>query len=354
MSNSRDFIFGWSFPFFRVFGIDVRIHWFFLLYMAMQLMNAKPEDGGWQMELAVLGILFGSVLLHEFGHSLACRSVGGQADRILLWPFGGLAECSPPLNPWASLWTTLCGPAVNLLLMAGAYLVLRAHGPDMEMVRAAAEKYTLSESAILEIAKHPMSLNPLEADGVAKALYGDLGKWLGKVFFFNYVLFLFNMVCVCYPMDAGRVVQEVLWLFVGYARSMWWATHVSFAFALLMIGLGVWAFAVGATSLLAVMGVFFLMGGWRRRQELAALRDHYGSWAAIPEPRETAQVGGWLGRFFVKAGATAAPAAAAPAEAPAASGAHREEIDRILRKVSEFGLASLTEEEMATLKGASN
>ena len=34
--------------------------------------------------------LFVIVLIHEFGHALACRQVGGVADRIVLWPLGVL------------------------------------------------------------------------------------------------------------------------------------------------------------------------------------------------------------------------------------------------------------------------
>ena len=45
--------------------------------------------------------LFLIVLMHEFGHSLACRSVGGRADRILLWPLGGAAFVKPPHRPGA-------------------------------------------------------------------------------------------------------------------------------------------------------------------------------------------------------------------------------------------------------------
>eukprot|EP00879_Flechtneria_rotunda_P010141 GHRR01010599.1.p2 GENE.GHRR01010599.1~~GHRR01010599.1.p2 ORF type:complete len:200 (+),score=40.60 GHRR01010599.1:1064-1663(+) len=40
----------------------------------------------------ILGpILLVTVLLHELGHCLAARSVGGTAHSILLWPLGGLA-----------------------------------------------------------------------------------------------------------------------------------------------------------------------------------------------------------------------------------------------------------------------
>ena len=61
--------------------------------------------------------MFGIVLLHEFGHVLACRSVGGQANEIMLWPFGGVAFVKPPPRPAATLWNVVAGPAVNVLLV---------------------------------------------------------------------------------------------------------------------------------------------------------------------------------------------------------------------------------------------
>src|SRR5213078_4291206 len=69
--------------------------------------------------------LFAIVLLHEFGHALACRQVGGRADRILLWPLGGVAFVDPPPRAGAMLWSIVAGPLVNVLLAPvtiGAYL----------------------------------------------------------------------------------------------------------------------------------------------------------------------------------------------------------------------------------------
>ncbi len=330
MSNLRSATFGWSFPLFSIGGIAVRMHWFFLLWMGFELW---PFERGWSVHLAELGILFGSVLLHEFGHSTACRSVGGTADRILLWPLGGLAECNPPLNPWASLWTTLCGPAVNLVIMGGC----------------AAHIAWAQRAAGLEL---PISLVPWDMVNWQAERASELVTWVMMTYYFNYMLFVFNMVFICYPMDGGRVLQEVLWLFIGYARSMWVAVHIGLALAVAMIVMGATkTFHMGQINM--IMGIFFLSRGWSLRQNLSALRADYGSLSNIPDPRETAQVGGWLGRHFVKpqddldvaARLYAKPRAAAPA-APS-----HEEVDRILRKISEHGMASLTEEDKTVLRG---
>lgn len=350
MSKLGTVTFGWSFPLFRVFGIAVRVHWFFVLWIGMEVMDADKDGIPWQIRLAELGILFGSVLLHEFGHSLACRSVGGKADRILLWPLGGLAECAPPLNPWASLWTTVCGPAVNLVLMAAVVVVLRAHGLEQSAVDAFSIKQGVDSEQVVAFTHSWQVLNPLTAPTIAK-LYGPAGHWLGMVYLYNFVLFAFNMACVCYPMDAGRVFQEVMWLFVGYARSLWVAVHVGLAFALAMVVFGLWG---GYTSL-AVMGFFFMVYGWSTRRQLVMLRAEYGSLRAVPDPRHQAKVGGWLGRLFVKPEDETEVAArlyAAPRpQAQAQAAPDPEEVERILRKIAAEGMAALTDDEKAVLRG---
>ena len=76
---------------FRLAGIDVFLHWSWLIVAAYQIQErAKGYHSVVWPALEYLA-LFGIVLMHEFGHSLACRSVGGQADQIVLWPLGGVA-----------------------------------------------------------------------------------------------------------------------------------------------------------------------------------------------------------------------------------------------------------------------
>ena len=57
------------------------------------------------------------MLTHEFGHQLACRSVGGQTHDIVLWPLGGVAYVTPPQRPGAQLWSIAAGPLVNVVLV---------------------------------------------------------------------------------------------------------------------------------------------------------------------------------------------------------------------------------------------
>ena len=76
------------------------------------------------------------MLTHEFGHALACRSVGGTADNIMLWPLGGVAYVNPPQRPGATLWSIAAGPLVNVALALPLTVAwLRPPGVELAVLR---------------------------------------------------------------------------------------------------------------------------------------------------------------------------------------------------------------------------
>ena len=149
-------------------------------------------------------VLFSCVLLHEFGHSLACRSVGGQAEFIVLWPLGGIAFAQPPPRPWAWIWTTVAGPLVNVVLIPVFWLLQHYLLPRLPM------------------------------DSLASDYLGFIIVY-GLIT--NQVLLMFNLLPI-YPMDGGRLLQEVLWLFIGYPRSLLVAGMIGTCGGVLFIVLG--------------------------------------------------------------------------------------------------------------------
>src|SRR5262245_6400481 len=102
---------------FRIRGIDVFLHWSWFIVAAVEIGSRRSAytSPGWNVLEYIA--LFVIVLLHEFGHALACRQVGGQADRIMLWPLGGVALINPPQRPKAMLWSIAAGPLVNVILV---------------------------------------------------------------------------------------------------------------------------------------------------------------------------------------------------------------------------------------------
>src|SRR5882757_4139379 len=105
-----------SFRLFRFAGIQVYLHWSWFVVGVIEVNTRSREYSYFVWNVLEYAALFGIVLMHEFGHALACRQVGGSADRIVLWPLGGVAYVDPPPRPAATLWSIAAGPLVNLVL----------------------------------------------------------------------------------------------------------------------------------------------------------------------------------------------------------------------------------------------
>lgn len=118
-----------EFELFRACGIPVFVHAFLLVYFAWALSNAEESvradakggmpdysRAGKVALVCTLGflVLFLTVLLHELGHCLGAKLVGGKVQRILLWPLGGLAFCSSGGGAWGDLCVALAGPLTHL------------------------------------------------------------------------------------------------------------------------------------------------------------------------------------------------------------------------------------------------
>ena len=172
-----------SVPLFTFVGIRVRMHASLLVLIVIELLLAQTRWGlGVQNAIAGTTILFASVLLHEFGHCFGARWTGGEADEVLLWPLGGLAMSRPPHRPWPSFLTTAAGPAVTLGICVLAWALLALFGAG----------------------DGALPWFPLHRDGLHLAIPdSEFARYLWWIFSVNYALFVFNMLLVFYPFDAG-------------------------------------------------------------------------------------------------------------------------------------------------------
>lgn len=313
-----------SLPLGSWFGIRVRMHASLIIFMAITLLFAGSSGGlGVKNALTSMIILFFSVLLHEFGHCFGARWTGGDARDILMWPLGGLAFVEPPRRPWPSFITTAAGPAVNLLIC-----VVTAVG----IYAIAAAGNTSGRLPWL----------PLGEDGLVKLVPYDstVAYYLFWIFTVNYALLMFNLALLFYPFDGGRLVQELLWVKVGYYKSMMFATRVG------MIG-AVVAAMVGLVSslMLVVIAVFGFITCYRQYQQLLATgpeqEDSVDYSAAYLNPTKLSkQKGpGWLARKKVER--------EAKVEVD-----EQTTVDAILAKVSAKGMNSLSRSERNFLKRA--
>src|SRR5580700_8776951 len=117
-----------SIKLFRLQGIEVFLHWSWFLAAVLIIRGEFGAYSSIVWNIVEYLALFLIVLTHEFGHALACRSVGGIANRIVLWPLGGVAYVDPPPRPGATLWSIVAGPLVNVALfpILGGLLTLAA------------------------------------------------------------------------------------------------------------------------------------------------------------------------------------------------------------------------------------
>src|ERR1700722_17312431 len=102
---------------FRFAGIDLYLHFSWFLVAVYEIQSRKGNYSSVTWNVLEYLALFLIVMLHEFGHALACRQVGGRANQIVLWPLGGVAYVDPPPRPGATLWSIAAGPLVTLCLV---------------------------------------------------------------------------------------------------------------------------------------------------------------------------------------------------------------------------------------------
>ena len=117
----------WSWKIGRLAGIDVYVHATFLLLILFILFINWRQ--GKSLATAMEGVLFilvifGCIVLHEFGHALAARHYGIRTSDITLLPIGGLSRMERmPDVPIQELWVALAGPAVNAVIAGGLFAI---------------------------------------------------------------------------------------------------------------------------------------------------------------------------------------------------------------------------------------
>src|SRR6476469_10682508 len=102
---------------FRFAGVEVFLHWSWFLVAAFEINGRAGTYSSMVWNVLEYLALFLIVTLHEYGHALACRQVGGSASQIVLWPMGGVAYVDPPPRPGATLWSIAAGPLVNVAIL---------------------------------------------------------------------------------------------------------------------------------------------------------------------------------------------------------------------------------------------
>lgn len=225
---------GEGFQLLRIRGIPLRIHpsWFVILALAtlgfqqqydqQSLMGPGvpgSEPLSWLLALATALLLFGSVLLHELGHSFAAIAQGVKVRSITLFLLGGVASIERESSTArGALIVAAAGPLVSLLLAAG--LIAASHG--------------------------------------ATHLSPPLGAMVSQLAELNLVLGLFNLLPGL-PLDGGLILKALVWQWTGsHRRGVQVATASGLMLSLLAIGLG----TVVLLRSGSVGGLWLILLGW--------------------------------------------------------------------------------------------
>lgn len=198
---------------FKLWGIPVQIHISWLIILVLVTWSfatgfyseSYPGEFSntqlWVMAFLASLLLFLSILLHEFSHSLVAKKNGLPIGKITLFMFGGVAHMDNEVeDPVVELKMASAGPAMTLILAALFYLLSLA----LRSVRAAS---VLFESLV----------------------------------YINIVIFFFNMV-PGFPLDGGRILRAIIWYRKkNIVRATDIASRIGKYFALFLIGLGLFS-----------------------------------------------------------------------------------------------------------------
>lgn len=239
---------GGSFRIARITGIDLKVHWTFLLIILWGALGGVRVGGG-VVGVSLLGaavgvasvlLLFVCVTLHEFGHALVARRFGVPVREIYLLPIGGVAMLSrSPSKPVHELLIAIAGPLVNVAILAilVPVLVVIAGGP----------------SRLPELGRQVAAMTQrgtMGADTIALTL-------LVNLVLFNLMLILFNLI-PAFPLDGGRVLRSLLWMRMPMPRATRIASRVGQVFAVI---LGLWGLYNSHLMLMVIAFFVFISAG---------------------------------------------------------------------------------------------
>ncbi len=227
----------WYLAEFRLFGIDVKVHWSFVLVLAFGAFLYGSGPAGWLVGglygvLSML-LLFASVTFHEYGHALTARRFGVGTRSILLLPIGGVANLERiPEKPSQELAIVAAGPLVNMIIA----LVL---APVALLLNGGSPAGVLSMNAVGANIQNPGLLNLVVF-----------------VLSTNVLLALFNLL-PAFPLDGGRLLRALLAYGMPYTQATRTAVVVGRLLAVLMAIYGIFSGAIG----LLLIAFFVYVGG---------------------------------------------------------------------------------------------
>lgn len=203
-----------------ILGFPVELNLSFVLLLALVLVAFGGVAG-----VALVLLVFASVLVHELGHALVARKLGVRVSGIELSFFGGAAKM------------------VELPKTANHEVAIAAAGPAVSLVIGA------------------IGL------GLGSLLHSSLFAWIGYT---NFIIAAFNLIPAL-PMDGGRILRALLSRRMDFVS----ATDVSVKVArVVAIAFGVIGLAGGPFQLVLLAPFLWIMGT-QERMVARMMADRY-------------------------------------------------------------------------------
>lgn len=220
----------WSIPAGKLFGVELRVHVTFALLILL-VWSSEAARGGVHSAirgLALVGIIFGSVVLHELGHAITAMRNSVGVRSIILLPIGGITmmddESRRVPNPKRDIRIAFAGPFVNVVLAV-----------------------FFGTGTLLFLQKINLFARP----------FIDSSQLIRSLFWTNVFLGVFNLL-PAYPMDGGRLLRAWFSEKMDPLRATRRAVVIGQIFAIVFIFVGA---RYGMEGLwLILIGVILLFG----------------------------------------------------------------------------------------------
>ncbi len=194
----------WSIPAGRLFGVEIRIHLTFAVLLLFVLMTEAAADRfSPERVVALVVIIFLSVVIHELAHALGALHSGRAPRAVVLLPIGGVTLMDETVNdaPNAAREIRMAafGPLANLLIAFVGASIVQAVAPGL---------------------------------GLMSTPWIHSGHLVRSAIWINACLGIVNLL-PAYPLDGGRILRAVFLRSMDPVRATRRAVNISNVVAML-------------------------------------------------------------------------------------------------------------------------
>ena len=193
-------------------------------------LGSDRNSAAFVVMLILVVLVFGCVLVHEFGHVLMAREQGVHVHDVSLSAVGGVSRMDQISGePRSEIMIALAGPAINVALIVSLFPVVLLTG-------------VVSGFASLE-------------DYASTVFSPTLAGLLTTLLYANLLIVCFNLL-PAFPMDGGRILRAGMTPMLGRERATRLAAWIGYALAAAVLLLDI---LVMHSFILALVALFIVV-----------------------------------------------------------------------------------------------